>query len=216
MSCQTVSTQHTFYVDVIKGNDSNGGSLIAPFQSIQKALDVVSSRVEKNILSDTIFIRGGVYKSDKTSTLYLLNLKGTEKNYAVLSAMPCKPNAPNGVQRKSGQWYEKVVFDDGYIIDTKWVRYPDKADVWVTNPGYQQLDWIYTNLWPWRRFSDYVQKFDKASNPTIPFTVAPYMLLQDGEPTFWADRLTELSDSGTRYYNQESGELFCWSVTRTL
>jgi len=46
----------SYYVDGINGNDSNPGSLAAPFKTIQKAADIVNP-------GDTVNIKAGTYKS---------------------------------------------------------------------------------------------------------------------------------------------------------
>ena len=63
----------------------------------------------KGKLSDKIYLRGGVYRVADTQplrSLYLARLQGTPKDYALISAMPARPNASGAVQRKSGRWYE--------------------------------------------------------------------------------------------------------------
>jgi len=139
-----------FYVDQAKGDDKNSGIISAHFQTLHQALKIVDNRVQHGIYSDTIYVRAGIYKSNKISTIYKLNLRGTHENYAMFSAMPATPHSPGAVQRKSGRWYEKVVFDDGYKITTKWEKL-DNSHIWKTKPGYTNLEWTNKNLWPWTR-----------------------------------------------------------------
>ncbi|MCF6270848.1 MAG: hypothetical protein L3J41_14120 [Melioribacteraceae bacterium] len=207
IQCTSSDREHTYYVNPIKGNDLNTGSVAAPFKSLHKALAVVNDRVKSGALSDKIILRGGVYKSTKTSTIYNLNLKGTPDNYTIISAMPCPPNSENGVKRKSGQWYEKVVFDDGYLIKSEWTQLDENPLIWKTNPGYTLQEWTSQNLWPWKTKNNMVKTFDDSSETAL-FTVAPYMLLQDDEPTIWAEKITEMVNPGMRTYNHNTGTLF--------
>ena len=62
----SVSASSSFYVDPKNGKDSNSGSLSTPFKSLEKALQVVSDRVDSGIRSDKIYLRGGRYRSSKT------------------------------------------------------------------------------------------------------------------------------------------------------
>jgi len=173
-----------FYVDPARGSDDNPGAISAPFQSLRHALGVVSRRVEAGILSDKILLRGGVYKVDEAledGSLYRLNLKGTPDDYAELSAMSAEPHAPGAVQRKSGKWYERVVFDDGYRIPGPWERYPGNPKIWMTQPGYVKMKW-----WP-----DYAERFGYKDRH---FPVSQFIVLQDGRALYWSDRLDEKTD----------------------
>ncbi len=198
----------TFHVDPARGNDAHDGSLGSPFRTLDHALEVVARRVEDGTRSDRIYLRAGVYRKTSNRTLYRVNLKGTPANYALISAMPADPGAPGAVQRKSGRWYERVIFDDAWVIDTPWVRHPTLRGVWTTQPGYTQLEWTHQNLWPWTRMVKFPISNKDATPDTTRFTVAPYMLLQDGEPTLWADAPEQIDAPGTRYYDQDSGVLY--------
>jgi hypothetical protein len=177
------SGSQAFYVDPNQGSDENKGSLSSPFKSLGKALAVVSHRVEKGMRSDKIYLRGGVYKNDSAATVYRLNLQGTPDNYSFISALPCEPNQPGCVPRKSGQWYEKVIIDDAWVIQTPWTRLPERPQLWRTMPGYVHLEWRHKSLWPWTTYNFPIT--DRDDTPTTTrFTAAPYMLLQDGEPFF--------------------------------
>jgi hypothetical protein len=202
-----------FYVDSKNGNDNNPGNLEKPFQTLDKALEVVAERVNYGIRSDKIYLREGRYKKTSATTLYRLELKGTQDDYAELSAMPAEPGAPGAVQRKSGLWYENVVFDDGYVIETPWEKVPGEGNIWKTNPQYTLLEWIHQNIWPWVRSEKGFPITDNDDTPeTTSFTVAPYMLLQDREPTVWVDYVDSIAGPGTRTYNHETGELFVWPI----
>jgi hypothetical protein len=214
LGCQdperTVSdTPSSFYISIGNGNDKNDGSIENPFLTIDKALNVVKQRVDRGIKSDKIYLRGGRYKKASDTTLYRLELKGTPDDYALLSAMPCEPNAPGCVQRKSGQWYEDVVIDDAHVVATPWEKVPGKDNIWKTNPGYTKLEWTHQNLWPWTRTPNGFPITDKDDTPeTTLFTVAPYMLLQDGEPTIWEDYVDSLKYPGSRTYDHTTGTLY--------
>lgn len=200
-----------FYVDAQNGDDSNSGAIDRPFQTLDKALEVVTERVQQGIRSDKIYLREGRYKKVSDTTLYRLELKGTPDDYAELSAMPCESNTPGCVQRKSGQWYEKVVFDAAWEVDTRWEKVPGKEHIWKTNPGYTNLEWTHQNLWPWTRSEKGFPITDDDETPeTTLFTVAPYMVLQDGKPTVWADYVDTITEPGMRTYDHETGELYVW------
>jgi hypothetical protein len=202
-------TPTTFYISVENGNDNNPGNIENPFKTLDKALNVVKKRVDRGIKSDKIYLRAGRYKKISDTTLYRLELKGTPDDYALLSAMPCEPNTEGCVQRKSGQWYEEVIIDDAHVINTPWEKVPGKNNIWKTNPGYTNLEWTHQNLWPWTRTPKGFPITDKDDTPeTTLFTVAPYMLLQDGEPTLWEDYLDSLSYPGSRTYDHETGILY--------
>jgi len=197
----------SFYVDPDKGSDRADGSLASPFQTLEKALAEVDARVRRGIRSDKIYLRGGVYRNDTSVTKWLLNLRGTPEDFAVLSAMPAAPNTPGAVRRKTGQWYESVVFDDAMRIATPWKPVPGLPNVWQTNPGFVKLEWIHSNLWPWR--GPRLTLTDRDATPqTTAFTVAPYMLLQDGEPLLWADTPEEIREPGVRTYDQSTDTLY--------
>ena len=202
-------TPSIFYVDSNNGNDNNSGDIDNPFQSLDKALELVGERANKGIRSDKIYLRAGRYKKVSASTLYRLELKGTQDDFAELSAMPREPNAPGAVQRKSGNWYEKVVFDDAYIIDTPWEKVPGDKNIWKTSPGFTLLEWTHQNLWPWTRTEKGFPLTKNDDTPeTTQFTVAPYMLMQDGEPTIWMDDIESITEPGMRTYDHQTGELF--------
>ena len=61
----------SFYVDPVKGDDSNTGSLEDPFRSIDKALLVVGERVKQGTLSDKIFLRAGCLQGHITPNILL-------------------------------------------------------------------------------------------------------------------------------------------------
>lgn len=200
-----------FYVDPLKGDDGNKGTIEKPFKSFDKALLVVGERVKKGLLSDKIFLRGGVYRKASEKTSYWLDLKGTTEDYSLVSAMPCKAGTAGCVQRESGKWYEKVVFDDSQKIKSAWKKVDGHDGVWSTNPGYVRHEWTTQNLWPWRRtkVGFPVTNHDETPATTL-FTVAPYMLLQDGQPTIWVDSVVNLTKPGLRTYDHATGTLYVW------
>ncbi|MCF6268983.1 MAG: hypothetical protein L3J41_04675 [Melioribacteraceae bacterium] len=185
IQCTSNEKAQTYFVDSVKGSDLNSGSPESPFESLNKALEVVNERVERGIRSDKIILRGGVYK---TTTIYKLNLKGTSDDYAMISAMPCPPNSENGVQRKGGQWYEKVVFDDGYLIKSEWTQLEGNPHIWKTKI--------------------IVPKNYDDSFETALFTMAPDILLQDGVSTIWADKIIDMINPGMCSYNYKTGTLY--------
>lgn len=189
-----------FYVDPVRGNDGNPGNVNKPFRSLDKALLVVGQRVKRGVRSDKIFLRGGVYRKATDKTSYLLELKGTPDDYSLISAMPCPPGGPGCVQRQSGKWYEKVVFDDGQIIRSPWTKVEGHPGIWATKPGYTLREWTRQNLWPWRRNGFRPADRDETPETTL-FTVAPYMLLQDGQPTVWEDSHATLTQPGSHAYD---------------
>lgn len=196
-----------FYVDIEKGKDNNPGTISRPFRTIDKAFAVTGERVDHGILSDTIYLRGGIYRKESSKTLYHFNLQGTPDHPAVFSAMPCNPGDPNGVERKSGEWYEKVVFDDAWVVSTKWTRCKANPMIWQTNPDYVQLEWTNGNLWPWTKYGFPVSDQDSTPQTTL-FTVAPFMLLQDNHPGICVQDSTLIKKPGEHSYNQQTGALF--------
>lgn len=203
------SNQHVgeFYVDPAKGNDMNDGSIEHPFNSIDHAMFIVGRRSAKGIYSDKVYLRSGIYHKSSDKTLYRIDLKGTPENYAVFSAMPCDSMAPNAVKRKSGQWYEKVVFDDSWIIQSGWEQSAENPEIWQTNPGYTHLEWTHQNLWNWRAHGFPISEKDETPETTS-FTVSPYMLLQDGEPSVWVNKLEDLQKPGHHFYDHGSKILY--------
>jgi hypothetical protein len=198
-----------FYVDQQKGDDTNRGSLDKPFRSLDHALSVVARRVSEGIRSDKIFLRAGTYRKATEMTSYVLELKGTPDDYALISAMPCAPGTSGCVQRESGRWYEKVVFDDGQIISSPWKQVEGHPGVWGSKPGYVLREWTRQNLWPWRRVRGGFKPSNEDPTPeTTLFTVAPYMLLQDGQPTIWKDSVGALTQPGSHTYDHASGTLY--------
>jgi len=203
-------TSKIFYVDAKRGNDSYNGSIDTPFQTLSKALDTVRERVSHRILSDKIYLRGGIYRNEPEKTvIYPLELKGTSKNYALLSAMPAKPHSPGAVQRKSGRWYERVVIDDGFVIDTPWTRLKNNKNIWITHPGYPLAEWNNALV----KRAETVEITDKDKTPeTTLFTLAPYMVLQDNKPLLWADNISELRSPGMRTYVQATDSLYIRTI----
>lgn len=202
----------TFYVDPAAGSDQAAGTVEAPYRTFDRALQTVSERVDSGIRSDTIYLRGGVYRKESIETLWRLNLHGTPEAYSVISAMPADSGAPNAVRRKSGRWYERVVFDDGQRITSHWTRVDGHPGVWQTDPGYTELEWTHQNVWPWVRWeSDPLTTTPDDDTPTTTsFTVGPYMVLQDGEPFLWADDLDGITGPGVRSYDHDTGILYLW------
>ena len=209
--CAPDNNARIFYVSPTQGSDENNGNIKSPFQTLSKALEVVNERVDNGIKSDKIYLRAGIYRNTSDKTIFWLNLKGTSDNYSMISAMPAEPHAPGAVQRKSGQWYEHVVFDDGYRITTTWKRSDKNPWIWTTKPGYHRLRWETTapnNRWTYiynTRFIDHPEEPEENL-----FTLAPYMLLQDGEPFLWADSLEDMKKPGIRGYDQEKDVLYVW------
>ena len=206
-------TPKIFYVDINSGDNTNPGDIESPFRTLDKAMEIVGNRVGSGIRSDKIYLRAGRYKKISATTLYRLELKGTPDDFAELSAMPCEPNTPGCVQRKSGKWYEKVVFDDAYEIRTPWEKVSENSHLWKTLPGYTRLEWTTQNLWPWTTTKAGFPVTDKDDTPeTTLFTVAPYMVLQDGIPLLWADYTDSITEPGMRTYDHEAGELYVWPL----
>lgn len=198
-----------FYVDPVHGNDNNKGTLSNPYLTLEKALKEVALRVDSGLLSDKIYLRAGVYKKQSAKTLYQLRLKGTANNLSLISAMPCSPDSPGAVQRKSGKWYERVVFDDAQVIKTKWVKDESHPGVWKTNPGYVRHEWTHQNLWCFSRPKPgYPLSPDDSTPHTTSFTVAPYMLLQDNEPYIWMDSVSQLVTPGLHTYDHPTNTLY--------
>jgi len=210
-ACLADSGAQVFYVDPSHGDDSSSGDIDAPFQTLQKALALVGTRVCRGVVSDKIFLRQGVYRNNLDQTIFSLNLKGTAEDYAMISAMPCTPDTPGAVQRKSGQWYERVLFDDAYRISTRWERLVGNPNIWVTKPGYHRAAWRKKspgNRWSYIYSVRFIEHAEKPKEDL--FTLAPYMLLQDGEPLLWADRLEQMKGPGIRGYDQEEDRLYIW------
>ena len=201
----------TYYVDPAHGNNSGPGSLDAPFATLEHVLAVVGERVDRGIVSDRIYLRGGVYRNTSTETVYRLKLKGTPYGFALLSAMPCEPNTPGAVQRKSGKWYEKVIIDDSQRITTPWTRVPDQPNLWMTKPGFTRVNWSSDyggdQLWNWRGYVPSIGESDTPSNKPL-FCLAPYMMVQGGTPLFWEDKFSEITAPGTRSFDQATGILY--------
>lgn len=199
-----------FYVNPEQGSDEGSGTLEEPFRSLERVLQTVSDRVDSGIRSDTIYLRGGVYRKESAETLWILNLHGTPDAYAVLSAMPAEPGAEDAVQRQSGRWYERAVFDDGQPITTPWTPVEGRPAVWRTNPGFTNLEWTHQNVWPWTRWENepFVTTPDDDTPQTTTFTIAPYMVLQEGQPYLWVDDVEEVSGPGMRTYDHDTGVLY--------
>lgn len=208
LSCGSENSRQ-FYVDPEYGNDDFNGTFDKPFQTIDKALQMVSDRVKDGIRSDKIFLRGGVYRKESETTLYYLNLKGTAEDYSLFSAMPCDSTSPGAVKRKSGRWYEKVVFDDAWIVSTQWEKVEKNSKIWKTSPGYIHLEWTNQNLWPWTAFGFPLTNQDE-SPKTTSFTVAPYLLLNDGDPSVWVNSPDSIKHEGQHFYDHTGKTLYMW------
>jgi hypothetical protein len=210
ISCINSDGDGIYYVDPIKGMDNNPGTLSRPFKTLDKALFTVAGRVNSGIKSDKIYLRAGVYRKESINTLWTLNLKGTADDFSLLSAMPSEPNAEGAVQRKSGKWYEHVIFDDAQVINTKWVQDSRYPGVWKTKPGYTNHEWIHTNLWPWTNTVGYPLTREDSTPNTTSFTLGPYMLVQDNEPFIWMDSPKALISSGHHTYDHSTDTLYIY------
>ena len=168
------------------------------------------NRVKRKSLSDKIYLREGTYRNNSEDTvIYPLDLKGTSDNYSIISAMPAKPHSPGAIQRKSGKWYENVVVDDGFVINTPWLRMKHNKHIWATNPNYRLSEW--NNSLVKRAKTINVTDKDKTPNTTL-FTLAPYMILQDNKPLLWAQSTSELMSPGMRTYDQNTDTLYIWPI----
>ena len=238
--------QTTFYVDVNNGDDNNDGRHTRPYKTLNKALDEVSNRVDSGQISHRIFLRSGVYRNDavpsnsklKSFSLYSINMAGTSADPAILSAMPCIADTAGCVQRKSGEWYENVVIDDGYTIPPEttqgtkmWSMYRNEVNhnIWKADPGYLNLQFGESLQDP------PVDTFSWASGTNSnELAIGPRMLLQDGVPLVWADPWPDynpldynppeypyvefprvapeevLTEPGMHTYDQVTGTLYIW------
>ncbi len=189
-----------FYVDSNSGDDSNNGALSSPFRSLNKALEIVSNRVNLGITSDRIYLRAGKYRNDgfndgtgtanRNFTLYNLNLKGTAENPSILSAMPCDPDVTSGcIQRKSGGWYEKVVIDDGMEIASAsgWNKVVGTLTTtyWEIDPGYNHYNWGTAGTTTPPTHGTGISWMSGANEHQL--AIGPRMVLQDGVPLKWVD-----------------------------
>lgn len=194
----------TFFVDPAKGSDFGPGSKELPFLTLEKALEHVRVRVTRGVRSDQIYLRGGVYPNRSTTTPYWLTLLGTPSAPAVLSAMPAEPGSAGAVQRKSGRWYERVVFDDAWRIRTTWTPTENRPGVWQTQPGFSYNEWPATKL----KWALPTSQLREQVPGVYLFSLAPYMLLQDGRPTVWVKDLDTLRQPGQRHYDFLTGTMY--------
>ncbi len=193
-----------FVVDPQRGSDFGPGDRERPFLTLEKALEHVRARASREQRSDRIFLRGGVYRMTSTATQYWLTLLGRPGAPAVLSAMPAEPGANGAVPRRSGRWYERVVFDDGWRITTPWIPTPGRPGVWETRPGFHLNEWTPDKL----KWALAANRLPEQVPGVHRFTLAPYMVLQDDRPTVWADGLEALRTPGDRWYDFVSGTLY--------
>lgn len=222
----------TFYADARHGDDTNSGTLPAPFKTLSKALAIVDARVKAGIRSDKIYLRAGVYRNDAvpvdttadTFTCYHVNLQGTAENPSVVSAMPAEPNAPRAIQAPSGKWYEEVVIDDGYVLPKGiWKKYDEY--IWQAKPGYLN---IHFDRAPHQAMSLKTPGFRWGGNSDN-LAIGARIVLQDGEALLWKDPWPEynpltdpydpnpkvdpaavLTEPGMRTYDQVTGTLYLW------
>lgn len=194
----------SFCVDPRTGSDFGPGSLARPFLTLEKALETVRARVAQGQRSDRIHPRTGIYRCTSTHTQYWLTLVGTPAAPALLSAMPADAGVPGAVQRPSGRWYEHVVFDDGWIIRTPWVRAPEHPGVWRTEPQFHFNEWPADKV----RWALAADPLPLQAPGVHRFTLAPYMLRQDGRPTLWARGLAEIKTAGDRWFDFMTGRLY--------
>ncbi len=105
--------QSDFYVSPF-GDDSNSGTLEAPFKSIQKARDAVRQSITKAKGDHTVYLRGGTYWIDQT--IKFDQRDSGEKNYKSIyqAYRDEKPVINGGVQiegwepHKNGIWKASV------------------------------------------------------------------------------------------------------------
>ena len=192
-----------YYVEPRGGSDFGPGTRDKPFLTLEKALEVVRVRANRGLRSDRIYLRGGIYRQTSTDTQYDLTLIGTPEAPAILSAMPAEPGAPGAVQRKSGQWYEKVVFDGGWIIRTPWVQSPGRPEVWETMPQFALNEWPADKL----KWALPTTKLPEQAPQVYLFSLAPFMVLQDNRATVWAVTPEAMKTPGDRHYDFMTGKL---------
>lgn len=194
-----------FFVDPARGSDENDGSFEQPFKTLQHACDVVRDRVEAGILGDDIYLRAGVYRMERyipgIGSFVVCRLEGTPDDPAMISAMPAFPDTPGAVQRKSGRWYERVVFDDSSRITKTWKRVDGLPHVWKVH---LELPKSYYN---WPPIDDIFGTND--------LNIAPAMMLQDGRPLLWGRSPKALTQPGMRYYDAEKGNIYIRSFDDT-
>ncbi len=187
-----------FFVDPARGSDLNDGSFEHPFKTLQHACDVVRDRVEAGILGDDIYLHAGVYHMERyisgIGSFVICRLEGTPDDPAMISAMPAFPDTPGAVQRKSGRWYEPVVFDDATRITGTWKPVDGLANVWKVH---LELPKNHYNKEP----------MDELFG-TRDVNIAPAMMLQDGRPLLWGRAPEALTQPGMRYYDAVNDDIY--------
>jgi hypothetical protein len=206
-----------FYIDPVNGDDGNLGTINKPFRSFQAGLDTVSKRVDFGITGDKIYLRKGIYKQTESTkrALYHFNLKGTPKNRTVISAMPAKPHSKGAVQRKSGKWYERVIFDDSSEIKSGWQKVESNSKIWKVKLPYKDVKYSLEMVGKLVRqaynqdsifFKNGKQIRWGSINQYI--NPAPFMMLQNGKPLKWSSTISGVKEPGTRYYDYQKHEIY--------
>ena len=206
-----------FYIDPINGVDNNPGTIDKPFKSFQTGLDTVSRRVNSGIRGDKIILRKGIYKQTKSTRrgLYHFNLKGTLDKPTIISAMPAKPHAIGAIQRKSGKWYERVIFDDSSEIRSGWQKVESNSRLWKVKLPYKDAKYGVEMVGKLVRqaynqdsiFADNDEPVEKGSiNQYV--NLAPFMMLQNGKPLKWSSTISGIKKPGTRYYDYQKHEIY--------
>jgi len=201
-----------YYVDGNNGGDENPGSLAAPFKTIGKALEVTAARCERGARGDRVFIRAGRYREHGLKVC----MRGVGPGQpALISAMPAKPGAPGAVQRKSGNWYERVIIDRSLRVEN-WTRTKANPSIWQAKANFLACKW-------WELYMQWYGYTDRR------FPINQYCVLQDGKALLWANRLSAagrrlgsvdkydrkadtLMREGYRAYDVETDTLYLWPL----
>ena len=206
-----------FYIDPVNGANGNPGTIDKPFKSFQTGLDAVSRRVDSGITGDRIYLRKGIYKQTKSTQwgLYHFNLKGTLEKPTIISAMPAKPHAKGAIQRKSGRWYERVIFDDSSEIKSGWHKLESNSKIWKIKLPYQDAKYGLEMVGrlvkqAYNQDSIFLNKDRPVEKGSINqfVNLAPFMMLQNGKPLKWSSTIKGINKPGTRYYDYQKHEIY--------
>lgn len=111
-----------FYVDPVWGNDTNSGSISAPWKTINRAVKGVAWPWEYRQPGDTVYLRGGEYRGVSNYIALAAGNSGTSKAPIVLAAYPgerpviCDSVTQAAVDlRYKGWWvFDGLTFSNNY------------------------------------------------------------------------------------------------------
>jgi len=231
LSLYCSAVEADFYVSP-DGNDQNGGTINAPFATLDQARKAVKSLKLKKKGDITVLIRGGHYEVEKTVVFGLDDSKVTQwtKASGKIEGLPqiaqdkvfvAKVDEPfkalfneDGILQRArskpfftvpGNSKDKAVIPKGSY---KQYSKPLQAELWI-RPHHA---WI-VNILPIKKFDLDKGVINTSIDATYP--MKPLHFLKE-TPNAWIENaIEELDEEGEWVYDESAGKLYHWPIGKT-